>query len=98
MRKARARALKTVEGGLREVYRMLELPGDNRLKDAHAALDEAVMEAYGFSADEDLLGQLLELNLVVAERIEHGEKVTGPGIPEWYPTPKELVTEDCIGP
>ena len=98
LRKARARALKTVEGGLREVYRMLELPGDNRLKDAHAALDEAVMEAYGFSADEDLLGQLLELNLVVAERIEHGEKVTGPGIPEWYPTPKELVTEDCIGP
>jgi hypothetical protein len=98
VRRVRAKALTETQGGLRAVYRCMELPGKSPLKDAHVALDEAVMDAYGFSADGDLLGQLLELNLAVAERIEHGEKVTGPGIPEGYPKPEELVTEDCIRP
>jgi hypothetical protein len=33
----------------------LKLPGGNPLKDAHAALDTAVLTAYGFSAKKDLL-------------------------------------------
>ncbi|MBI1282496.1 MAG: N-6 DNA methylase [Anaerolineaceae bacterium] len=33
---------------LRELYRSLELPGKNPLKDLHAALDAAVLDAYGF--------------------------------------------------
>jgi hypothetical protein len=32
------------------------------LKDAHAALDTAVLTAYGFSTKKDLLAQLLALN------------------------------------
>ncbi|MFH1111252.1 MAG: DNA methyltransferase [Planctomycetota bacterium] len=98
VRQARKDALQKTDGGLRAVYRMLELPGDNPLKVAHAALDEAVMEAYGFSSDGDLLKQLLDLNLSVAERIERGESVTAPGIPPDYPKPKELITDDCIRP
>jgi len=35
---------------LRELYRSLELPGKNPLKDLHAALDAAVLAAYGFNA------------------------------------------------
>jgi hypothetical protein len=96
VRRVRAEALKKMKGGLRALYRTLELPGANPLKDAHAALDEAVMTAYGFSAKKDLLGQLLALNLDVAARIERNEQVTAPGVPKVYRDPKKLVTEDCI--
>ncbi|GIL14510.1 MAG: DNA modification methyltransferase [Chloroflexota bacterium] len=35
---------------LRELYRSLEQPGKNPLNDLHAALDQAVLAAYGFTA------------------------------------------------
>jgi hypothetical protein len=76
----------------------LELPGANPLKDAHAALDAAVLAAYGFSAKKDLLAQLLELNLSVAQRLEEGEPVTAPGIPATFPYPQTLISDDCIRP
>jgi hypothetical protein len=75
-----------------------DLPGANPLKDAHAALDAAVLTAYGFSAKKDLLKQLLDLNQQVAANIEKGEPVTAPGVPPNYPDAKKLVTEDCIKP
>jgi hypothetical protein len=87
-----------MKGGLRALYRTLELPGANPLKDAHAALDTAVLTAYGFNARKDLLAQLLALNQAVAARIENGESVTAPGVPQNYPDAKKLVTGDCIRP
>ena len=96
VRRVRDEALKRVHGGLRAVYRTLELPGKNPLKDAHAALDAAVLDAYGFSLSEDLLSQLLALNFDVAARIEAGQPVTPPGVPAAYPDPARLVTEDCV--
>ncbi|NOS99586.1 MAG: class I SAM-dependent DNA methyltransferase [Phycisphaerales bacterium] len=98
VRAIRADALTKIKGGLRAVYRGMELPGKNPLKQAHGDLDAAVMEAYGFDAGGDLLGKLLKLNFAVVERIERVEAVTAPGIPEDYPNPNELVTEDCIQP
>jgi SAM-dependent methyltransferase len=98
VRRVRAEALQKLKGGLRALYRTLELPGANPLKDAHAALDNAVLAAYGFSGKKDLLAQLLELNQHVASRIEKGQPVVAPGIPRNYPDPKKLVTEDCIKP
>ena len=74
------------------------MPGANPLKEAHAELDAAVLEAYGFSPKKDLLAQLLELNLEVAKRIDAGETVVAPGIPPDYPAPKKLITGDCIQP
>ncbi len=68
------------------------------MKDAHAALDTAVLTTYGFSAKKDLLAQLLALNQQVAANIEKGEPVTAPGVPKNYPDAKKLVTEDCIQP
>ncbi len=97
VRSARDESLMKTEGGLRAVYRLLELPGKNPLKDAQKALDEAVMAAYGFSIKKDILTQLLALNLVVAERERSGEPVTPPGIPPGYPNAKSLVSNDCIG-
>jgi hypothetical protein len=98
LRRVRAAALPKLKGGLRALYRTLELPGVNPLKDAHAALDAAVLTAYGFSARKDLLAQLLNLNQQVAAKIEKGEPVTAPGVPQNYPDAKKLVTEDCIRP
>ncbi len=84
--------------GLRALYRTLEFPGANPLKDAHAALDIAVLAAYGFSAKKDLLAQLLALNQQVAAKVEKGEPVMPPGVPKNYSDAKKLVTEDCIKP
>ncbi|MDX2139671.1 MAG: DNA methyltransferase [Chloroflexota bacterium] len=83
---------------LRALYKTTELPGKNPLKDLHAALDTAVLAAYGFDAAGDVLAQLLALNQTVYARIQSGEPVTAPGIPADYPAPAELVSEGCIMP
>ncbi len=96
VRRIRTEVFSKVHGGLRTIYRALELPGRNSLKEAHAALDTAVLAAYSFSPKKDLLTQLLTLNLEVARREEAGEPVTAPGVPPDYPDPARLVTDDCI--
>lgn len=98
LRKVRTEALISHTGGLRAIYRTLELPGKNPLKDAHIALDRAVHDAYNFPKRCDLLEQLLKLNLDMASRIECGESVVAPGIPPSYPTPANLISSDCIQP
>jgi hypothetical protein len=47
---------------------------------------------------KNLIAQLLALNQEVAAKIERGELVTAPGVPQYYPDAKKLVTEDCIRP
>ena len=91
-------ALGKIKGGLRALYRTLELPGANPLKDAHAALDAAVLAAYGFSAKKDLLAQLLDLNLEVAAKVGNDEPVTAPGVPKQLCDLAKLVTADCMRP
>ena len=98
VRRIRAEAPPHMKGGLRALYRTLELPGANPLKAAHAALDAAVLAAYGFTPKADLLAQLLTLNRAVAAGLTHGESVTPPGVPPCYPNPAGLITSDCIRP
>ena len=81
VRLVRAEALQHLKSGVRALYRTLELPGKNPLKDAHAALDAAVLAAYGFSSKKDLLAQLLALNLEDAGKIERGEPLSPQGRP-----------------
>jgi hypothetical protein len=83
---------------LRELYKTLETPGANKLRDSQAALDTAVRAAYGMKPDEDILAFLLKLNLELAAKEAAGEKITPPGLPAFYPDPKELVSADCIKP
>ncbi|MBI5900730.1 MAG: class I SAM-dependent DNA methyltransferase [Rhodocyclales bacterium] len=97
IRRIRDETLPTMKGGLRALYRTLDLPGKNPLRDAHAKLDAAVLAAYGFSAKGDLLQQLLDLNRVVAAIVGAGDTATGPGLPPIYPDPARLVTADCLG-
>ncbi|MGO8745354.1 MAG: DNA methyltransferase [Thermoguttaceae bacterium] len=96
VRRIRSDALTKIHGGLRAVYRTLELPGRNPLKEAHAALDAAVLAAYGFSLKKDLLGQILTLNLGVACRLDVDAPVTSPGIPPSHTDPGRLITNDCV--
>lgn len=98
VRRLRDRTLPKIKGGLRALYRTLELPGSNPLKDLHAVLDAAVLRAYGFNPKKDLLKQLLDLNLSVAAAIEQGRPVAGPGVPAVFGDPSRLVSEDCILP
>ncbi len=98
VRSIRAETLPKIKDGLRSLYRTLELPGANPLKAAHVALDAAVLAAYGFSPNADLLAQLLALNREVAARLARAEPVTAPGIPRDFPEFDALITDDCIRP
>jgi hypothetical protein len=98
IRQLRDQSLPEMKGSLRALYRTLELPGANPLKDAHSALDAAVIEAYGFSARKNLLSQLFALNIDIGARIQNGDSVVSPGIPPHFRNPETLVTRDCISP
>ncbi|PAU74589.1 DNA methyltransferase [Halomonas salipaludis] len=87
----RDRYLSENDSGLRGIYKTLDLPGVNPLKEAHENLDSAVEKAYEFSTKKDILSQLLELNEEVYQRIERGEETTHPGIPTSYTGNKELL-------
>jgi len=81
---------------LRELYRTLETPGDNKLLDAQAALDTAVRAAYGMKEKEDILAFLLTLNLALAEKEAKNEPITPPGLPAFVPEPRTFVSNDCV--
>ena len=96
LRALRRETMRKLNYSLRDLYRTLEQPGDNPLRDAHARLDAAVRAAYGMPTDAEPLAFLLELNLVCAAKEKAGEKITAPGLP--FPTEghAEFVTDDCI--
>ena len=83
---------------LRDLYRTLETPGTNRLRDAHAPLDSPVRTAYGMSDSEDTVAFLLHLNLELADKEAKGQPITPPGLPSSTPNPGEFTTSDCIEP
>lgn len=92
----RTATLKQYNMSLRDLYRLLEQPGANPIKDLHAALDKAVMEAYGFADTKDILAQLLALNLLVAEKESRKEKVQAPGLPEFVKNKESYVSDECV--
>ena len=81
---------------LRDLYRTLEQPGDNPLRDAQARLDAAVRAAYGMPRDADPLAFLLELNLACAAKEKAGNKITAPGLPLPPEERPRFITDDCI--
>jgi hypothetical protein len=97
VRRIRAESLPKFKG-LRDLYRTLELPGANPLKDAHARLDTAVRAAYGMPEDADPLAFLLELNLACATKEIAGKQITPPGLPLRAEDRATFITNDCIQP
>jgi hypothetical protein len=98
LRELRRKVMAENNWSLRELYRSLELPGQNPLRVAHTELDAAVRTAYGMKAREDPLAFLLALNAVAAERETRGEPVTAPGLPACVTEPASFCTTDCIQP
>ena len=81
---------------LRELYRIMELPGAHPLKVAHLALDKAVREAYGMKKSGDPLPFLLELNAKVAAAEVANKAVTGPGLPKFKGSSFKYTSKDCV--
>jgi hypothetical protein len=81
---------------LRDLYRTLETPGTNRLRDAHTALDAAVRAAYAMKENEDTLAFFLKLNLGLTAKESVGESITPPGLPAFITVLGSYVTDDCI--
>jgi hypothetical protein len=90
--------MRKLKYSLRDLYRTLDEPGDNPLRDAHARLDAAVRAAYGMAEDDDPLAFLLELNLACAAKEKVGNGITPPGLPLSPDEHAEFITEDCIQP
>jgi hypothetical protein len=98
LRKVRNDLRKKHNQSLRDIYRLLEKPGKNVLRDVHEALDQAVRAAYGMAKETDPLKFLLDLNLRLYTDEQNGVQIVGPGVPEKFGDPSVLITNDCIGP
>jgi hypothetical protein len=102
LRTERTKVMQLHHMSLRDLYRLLEQPGKNPIKDLHLALDKAVLEAYGFdtkgkTVDTDfILENLLGLNHEVAAKETKGEKVQAPGLPDWIKNKDDYVSDDCV--
>jgi type I restriction-modification system DNA methylase subunit len=86
---------------LRDLYRGLELPGDNPLRTAQEFLDRAVREAYLFGLPKGMqrmngLMLLLELNGLCATSEVTGKTIVGPGLPDFCKNDNRFISDDCI--
>jgi hypothetical protein len=97
VRRVREQILGEQAGGLRDLYRLLDLPGRHPLRNAHDALDAAVNATYGFDASRPLLDQILSLNQMVSESERAGRPVCAPGIPAGISGAGNLISQDCYG-
>jgi hypothetical protein len=98
LRKVRNELRKKHSQSLRDIYRLLEKPGQNVLRDAHEALDQAVRAAYGMAKDADPLQFLLDLNLRLYADEQKGIAIVGPGVSASFDDPALITTNDCIEP
>ena len=91
LRALRREVMAKNEWSLRDLYRTLDLPGKNPLRDAQDKLDTAVRAAYGMKAKADPLAFLLALNKDVAAREAAGEGVAAPGCRRAWKMPERLL-------
>jgi len=86
---------------LRELYRTLEISGENPLKDAHEKLDQAVKQAYLYGLPREMskltpLELLLCLNELCVTAETEGIEIVAPGLPEFCKKYSRFFSEDCI--
>ena len=96
LRQLRREVMAKMDWSLRDLYRTLEEPGSNPLRDAQAKLDAAVRAAYAMPKDADILAFLLALNQTCASKEAAGKPITPPGLPLPVEEHAEFVTVDCI--
>jgi hypothetical protein len=81
----RSEQMEQKQWGITKLYNAYFDEPASQLYKLHKELDALVLQAYGFSPDDDLLEKLLALNLELAEKEKNGEAVVGP----WDPTKGE---------
>lgn len=97
LRKVRQELASETGESLRDVYRTAEKPGSNVVKDAHAALDDAVRSAYGMQKETEITAFLSELNQELARIEEKGGHIVGPGLPRVAAkSAEQLVSTDAL--
>ncbi len=96
VRKVRNELRKKHRLSFRELYRLMEVPGENPLKVVHGKLDAAVREAYGMTKADNVLSRLLRLNSEVAEAEAKGLIVVGPGFPTQLGNIDKFVSDDFL--
>jgi len=96
LRQLRREVMAKMGWSLRDLYRTLEDPGSNPLRDAQFQLDAAVRAAYGMPKDAEILTFLLALNHACAAREAVGERITAPGLPLAVEEHGAFITQDCI--
>ena len=96
LRQLRREVMAKMDWSLRDLYRTLEEPGSNPLRDAQAKLDAAVRAAYAMPKGADTLAFLLALNQSCAAKEAAGESITPPGLPLPVGEHGPFITDDCI--
>jgi len=94
--KERNNLIKNEKLTLREIYRILELPGNSKLSELKKKLETLILTAYDFDSKKDILEQLLNLNLELAEKEKNNIPIQKPGIPDYYENKVELISDDCV--
>lgn len=74
----RTEQMEKKQWGITQLYNKFFNEPSSQLYKLHAKLDQLVMQAYEFDADDDILEKLLELNLELAQKEKRGESVVGP--------------------
>jgi type I restriction-modification system DNA methylase subunit len=77
----RTEQMEKKQWGITQLYNKFFNEPSSQLYKLHAKLDQLVMQAYGFSCDDDILERLLTLNLELAEKEKRGEPVVGAWAP-----------------
>ena len=94
LRQLRRKLMADNKWGLRELYRTLDVPGHNPLREAQAKLDGAVRSAYGMKAKDDPLAFLLTLNSELADREGLMQSVIGPGLPPCVKDASQFINKE----
>jgi hypothetical protein len=99
LRRTRETLMADNRWSFRQLSQAAEVDGPHPLKDAQAALDAAVADAYGIPPDQSPVEFLLDLNQLVAEDEEQGRTVRGPDLPDHLdPKDPRWSSTDCIEP
>lgn len=77
----RSQQMETKQWGITTLYNNFFHEPSSQLFKLHSQLDDLVLKAYQFSAKDDLLEKLLEMNLELSAKEKQGEKIIGPWAP-----------------
>lgn len=77
----RTEQMEKKQWGITDLYNKFFNEPASQLRQLHDKLDRLVLQAYGFSPEDDLLAKLLELNLLLSDREKQGLPVVGPHTP-----------------